>query len=326
VLRENTLDGRPPNVVAQVLQSVAQPRLAPCRVLGGHLQQQSHDLRCLLRPPCPTLLAAVVLRRHQLAVPAENGVRRRDRRHFLQRPPAKRLTQLRQAPDVPCPSVGADTFRAARATPRSQHAGTESRAPGALPTTSRSTPPGTAAAGAGAATSPSVLSSPSVPFGPSMRRAHVCKYGPSRSPSLGNPRPFSRSSFGTRRGAPQSLTIRPSTSMTLSARMLPATSMASASRVQSSMTVTHLICWPWPRCRTRSRTPRRGSVPSEVEAEDDSERLTVVAEDVALEAVPDAKIDARGPAPSCGHLVPGRCGCVDIRTSGIGQRARTSAL
>ena len=32
--------------------------------------------------------------------------------------------------------------------------------------------------------------------------------------------------------------------MTLPARMLPATSMANASRVHSSMTVRHLICWP----------------------------------------------------------------------------------
>jgi hypothetical protein len=47
------------------------------------------------------LLAAVVLRRHQLSIPAKNCVRRRKGRHFLQRLPAERLAQLRQAAPFP---------------------------------------------------------------------------------------------------------------------------------------------------------------------------------------------------------------------------------
>ena len=81
---------------------------------------------------------------------------------------------------------GTGACRVAPAAPRSQHAGTRSPAPGGLPTTSRSTPPRTAAAGA--ATSPSSLSSPSVPFARSTRRDQVCKDGPSQLPSLGNAR------------------------------------------------------------------------------------------------------------------------------------------
>src|SRR5450432_312841 len=92
---------------------------------------------------------------------------------------------------------GTGACRVAPAAPRSQHAGTRSPAPGGLPTTSRSTPPRTAAAGA--ATSPSSLSSPSVPFARSTRRDQVCKDGPSQLPSLGNARRFRRSNFGTRR-------------------------------------------------------------------------------------------------------------------------------
>jgi hypothetical protein len=46
--------------------------------------------------------------------------------------------------DVLRPSIGAGACRAAETAPRSQHAGTRSPEPGGLPTTSRSTPPGTA--------------------------------------------------------------------------------------------------------------------------------------------------------------------------------------
>jgi len=60
VLGEDPLDGGPPDVVAHVVQGVAQPRVAPGRVPRGHLQQQSHDLSGLLQPRflLPSYLAA----------------------------------------------------------------------------------------------------------------------------------------------------------------------------------------------------------------------------------------------------------------------------
>src|SRR3954468_4570424 len=45
-------------------------------------------------------------------------------------------------------------------------------------------------------------------------------------------------------GAPRSLTRRDSTSMTPAERIRPATSIASPSLVNSSVTVRHLSCWP----------------------------------------------------------------------------------
>jgi hypothetical protein len=65
------------------------------------IQEESLDLGGLLRPPRSALLATVVLRRHQFAVPVENRVRRRYGRHLLECLPTEHLAHLRQAPTFP---------------------------------------------------------------------------------------------------------------------------------------------------------------------------------------------------------------------------------
>jgi len=78
LLFQELLDGRPPYLVPQRPEDVSKPRVAPRRVVDGRRHHQGSELVCGARTPGSSPLCAVVLRSHQLAIPAQNSVGRDD--------------------------------------------------------------------------------------------------------------------------------------------------------------------------------------------------------------------------------------------------------
>jgi hypothetical protein len=99
LLLEHRGNGRPRHAVPQVLQRALEAGLAPVRILGRHSYDQAANLR---EHVGASRLAFRVgpLPGDELPVPAENCVRRDDRRNLRQKPPTERRAQSSQAPPV----------------------------------------------------------------------------------------------------------------------------------------------------------------------------------------------------------------------------------
>src|SRR2546430_11040033 len=74
LLLEDALDRVPPQFVAYVLERSTQSRIAPTRVLPSHPHQQADDAGHGARSPRPAFGAAIVLLRHQFAVPTQDRI------------------------------------------------------------------------------------------------------------------------------------------------------------------------------------------------------------------------------------------------------------
>jgi hypothetical protein len=118
VLLEDALDGGAPEVGAQILECAAKPRVPPRRILASHRQKVLH----LLTASWQTVSSAprttpVVLRGDALAVPPQDRLRRRERRHLGQQLPSKWLSLLGEKSPL---GMGEPKTRGAEA--RAQHA------------------------------------------------------------------------------------------------------------------------------------------------------------------------------------------------------------
>ena len=101
VLVEDPLDGVAADDVAEIAERIAQPRVAPARVLGGELDHHRLNRFCRGRPAGTALGGAIVFGGDELAVPAQDGVRRQQVCHFAEHSSPKHL-----APDgEPTPLV-----------------------------------------------------------------------------------------------------------------------------------------------------------------------------------------------------------------------------
>ncbi len=118
VLGEDALDGRPSEVEAEVLERAAKPRVAPRRILARH-RQQLLDLVAsggwAARPGAGT--TPVVLPSDLLAVPSEDGLRRRERCHLSQKLSAEGLSVQGEQP-----SLGIGEAKALGPDPGPEHA------------------------------------------------------------------------------------------------------------------------------------------------------------------------------------------------------------
>ena len=99
---QDARDRGAPNPVAHVLQCPLDARVTLGRILRRHPNDQGPEMGLQTR----TTAAAAAIRpfaRHQLAVPAQNRVRRHDCRHLGEQPPPEAMSQFRQAsPLVVC--------------------------------------------------------------------------------------------------------------------------------------------------------------------------------------------------------------------------------
>ena len=82
----------PPDLVAEVGQRTADPRVAPSRILDGHLHNQLGNRLGRQRPTTATVGAAVVFLGDQSSISAQDGVRRDDAGHLRQDPAAELLS------------------------------------------------------------------------------------------------------------------------------------------------------------------------------------------------------------------------------------------
>src|SRR5450631_1016875 len=89
ISQQDTFDRIASDLVAKVLQGADDPRVPPTLVLLGHPDDEGRDLGRRLRPPLPSLFAAVVLLGHQLSVPTQNRLGRRDCGHCRQPLPCR---------------------------------------------------------------------------------------------------------------------------------------------------------------------------------------------------------------------------------------------
>src|SRR5450631_3078317 len=199
VLPQDPLYRRSADLVAQVVQRVPQPRVAPSRVLPGHLPAAASRSP---RPSAAVQVCASCSRR--TSPPPTRGTTGGSSPASRSWPPVATPSGRAPCPaspgaGAPRPSAGAGASRAVPEALRSPHAGTRSPEPAVPQATSRSRPPETATALA--ASSPPSLASPSVPFAPSTRRDLVCTASPCPSASTWLHSRFSRSSFGTQRAS-----------------------------------------------------------------------------------------------------------------------------
>src|SRR5882762_413181 len=95
LLLEDTLDRVPPQFVAYVLERSTQSRIAPTRVLPSHPHQQADDAGHAARSPRPAFGAAIVLLRHQFAVPTQDRIWRRHRGNLTKSPASELPPQHR---------------------------------------------------------------------------------------------------------------------------------------------------------------------------------------------------------------------------------------
>src|SRR5882762_3540918 len=100
LLLEDTLDRVPPQFVAYVLERSTQSRIAPTRVLPSHPHQQADDAGHGARSPRPAFGAAIVLLRHQFAVPTQDRIRRRHRGNLINSPASELPPQHRQSSPI----------------------------------------------------------------------------------------------------------------------------------------------------------------------------------------------------------------------------------
>src|SRR2546427_70979 len=91
LLLQATLDRVPPQFVAYVLERSTQSRVAPTRVLPSHPHQQTDNAGHGARSPRPAFGAAIVLLRHQFAVPTQDRIRCRHRGNLTKSPAAELL-------------------------------------------------------------------------------------------------------------------------------------------------------------------------------------------------------------------------------------------
>src|SRR4030095_10749768 len=78
VVLQDRFDRVPSDVVAEVLQSATNPRVAPGRILARHAHDQRRDVRLGIRTTRAPRLRTVVLRGDQQAVPAQDRIGRDD--------------------------------------------------------------------------------------------------------------------------------------------------------------------------------------------------------------------------------------------------------
>ena len=91
----------PTEVEAQILECATKPRVAPRRILARHRQQQRDLIASGGWPaPAPAGTTPVVLRRDLLAVPPEDGLWRRERRHLGQKASAEGPALLGEQPSL----------------------------------------------------------------------------------------------------------------------------------------------------------------------------------------------------------------------------------
>jgi hypothetical protein len=99
VVSQDALDRRASHVEAEVVQRPAQAGVAPRGALAGHRQQLlRHVARGRGSPRRAPRLRAIVLRRDQSAVPAQNRLGRCERRQLGQQGPAEPVPLLGQEP------------------------------------------------------------------------------------------------------------------------------------------------------------------------------------------------------------------------------------
>jgi hypothetical protein len=77
--------------MADILERPLNPRVAPARIVGGHPDGETTDFRLHAGSP-RTRPHVRPLPANQLAVPAQDCVRRHDRRHVREDPSAETLT------------------------------------------------------------------------------------------------------------------------------------------------------------------------------------------------------------------------------------------
>jgi hypothetical protein len=97
VLVEDALDGVPINGVAEIAERVTQPRVAPTGVLGGELEHELLDRLCRARPTRSAFGGAIVFGSDELAVPAQDGVRRQQAGDVSQHSSRKHPAASREA-------------------------------------------------------------------------------------------------------------------------------------------------------------------------------------------------------------------------------------
>ena len=94
VLQQDALHGIARNFMAEVVQRAAQARIPPARILSGHANDESGDVRLGAWPSRPALAGAVVLGCDQIAVPPQQRIRRHDGIERTKTPPANGLGLL----------------------------------------------------------------------------------------------------------------------------------------------------------------------------------------------------------------------------------------
>ena len=115
---EDALDGGAPEVEAQVPERAAKPRVSPRRIFSGHRQKLLHLLTAVRsRARSAPRTTPVVLRGDALAVPPEDGLRRRERRHLGQQTAPERLSRFGEKP-----ALGVREPKTPRTESRPQHA------------------------------------------------------------------------------------------------------------------------------------------------------------------------------------------------------------
>ena len=101
MLLEDSLDCGPPEVEAQVPDRATKPRVPPRRVLASHRQKLLHLLAAnRLRARNAPRTTPAVFRGNALAVPPEDSLRRRERRHLGEQTSAQRLSGLGEKPSL----------------------------------------------------------------------------------------------------------------------------------------------------------------------------------------------------------------------------------
>ena len=100
VLPQNALDRAAPNHVAEIVQGTLHPGISPRFVLAHHPEDQLCDFVGFARSSGSAPLAPIVLFRHQLAIPTQDGIGRGDRGYLGQEFPAQEMAKDCQSASV----------------------------------------------------------------------------------------------------------------------------------------------------------------------------------------------------------------------------------
>ena len=98
VVEQYPLHRVPTDVVAEVGQGTADPRVAPSRILDGHPHNQLGTHLRRQRPTATATGTAVVLLGNQSPIPTQNGVRCDDASYLRQDPSAEFLPAYGKTP------------------------------------------------------------------------------------------------------------------------------------------------------------------------------------------------------------------------------------